>query len=471
MTDTLLYPLIFSVALAIGFLIGYLFIKLKLSSKLEIVKENNIQLKLQVEDVKNKNISDLDNLKNINSDYKTQFENRISKIETERESIRKEKDFLSTELATRNSEFESLAKRNADQKKEVEQLQERFSKEFENLANKIFDQKSEKFTIINKENIKNILDPLGEKIKSFEQKVEKNNSDFIQRHAQLGEQLQYLNKQNLKISEEAINLTKALKGDNKMQGNWGEMVLERVLERSGLQKDSEYFVQQNFQTTSGKRVMPDVVIHLPGNKKMIVDSKVSLNAYERYINEPEDSEKNTHLKNHLISVKSRVDELSAKNYHMLYQMDSPDFVLLFIPIEAAFALASNMNPNLYNEAFDKNIIIVTPTTLLAVLKTIDSMWQNEKQKQNAIDIATQAGALYDSFTNLTEDLLKVGKQIGTVQNTYDSAMKKLTGKGNLIKKVEHLKKLGAKASKQLDSNLLAKANDENNEVENNILNQ
>ncbi|WP_010230460.1 DNA recombination protein RmuC [Gillisia marina] len=350
-------------------------------------------------------------------------------------------------------------------------MQEKFRKEFENLANKIFDQKSEKFTLMNKENIQNILDPLGDKIKSFEQKVDKNNIDFIQRHAQLGEQLLHLNKQNLKISEEAINLTKALKGDNKMQGNWGEMVLERVLERSGLQKDSEYFVQQNFQNENGKRVMPDVVIHLPGEKKMIIDSKVSLNAYERYMNEEDNSEKGLHLKNHVISVKKRVDELGAKNYHALYQMDSPDFVLLFIPIEAAFAVASNNYPHLYNDAFDKNIIIVTPTTLLAVLKTIDSMWQNEKQKQNAIDIATKAGALYDSFTNLTEELLKVGRQIGTVQNTYDSAMRKLTGKGNLIKKVEHLKKLGAKASKQLDEKLITKADNEENELENNILNQ
>jgi len=437
MTDPIQTSLICLAVLVVGLLFGYFLARLKLKSALSVSEEKHNQQKLQLEEVKNNYISQLENLKEVNSDSKIQFEKQLIKTESERESIRKEKDFLSTELATRNSEFESLARKNAEQKKEVEDLQERFSKEFENLANRIFDQKSEKFTLLNKENIQNILDPLGEKIKSFEQKVDKNNVDFIQRHAQLGEQLQHLNTQNLKISEEAINLTKALKGDNKMQGNWGEMILERVLERSGLQKGSEYLVQQNFQNSEGKRMMPDVIIQLPGNKKMIVDSKVSLNAYERYMNEPIEAEKETHLKNHLISVKSRVDELSAKNYHLIYEMESPDFVLLFIPIEAAFAIASNRNPNLYNDAFDKNIIIVTPTTLLAVLKTIDSMWQNEKQKQNAIDIANQAGALYDSFTNLTEDLLKVGKQIGTVQNTYDSAMKKLTGKGNLIKKVEN----------------------------------
>ena len=295
---------------------------------------------------------------------------------------------------------------------------------------------------------------MQEKIKVFEEKVDRNSENSLKRHAELGKQLQFLNEQNLKISEEATNLTKALKGDTKMQGNWGEMILESVLERSGLQKDAEYFVQQSFHTSEGKRVMPDVVIKLPGEKRMIIDAKVSLNAYERYINEGEEN-KSAHLKSHLIAIKNRVDELSKKNYHQLYQMESPDFVLLFIPIEAAFALASNEYPQLYSDAFDKNIIIVTPTTLLAVLKTIDSMWQNEKQKQNAIIIATQAGALYDSFTNLTNELLKIGRQIGTVQGSYDNAMKKLTGKGNLIRSVEKLKKLGAKASKQIDQQLIS----------------
>jgi DNA recombination protein RmuC len=262
------------------------------------------------------------------------------------------------------------------------------------------------------------------------------------------------------MSKETTNLTKALKGDTKMQGNWGELVLERVLERSGLQKDSEYFIQQSFTTEEGKRVLPDVVISLPGDKKMIVDSKVSLVAYERYINEVDESERATHLKNHLLSVRKRVSELGDKNYHQLYEMESPDFVLLFIPIESAFAIASMEYPALYSDAFEKNIIIVTPTTLLAVLKTIDSMWQNEKQKANAIEIATQAGRLYDSFVNLTEELIKVGNQLGTVQKSYESAMLKLTGKGNLIKRVENLKTLGAKASKQQNENLLKRAIDD-----------
>ncbi|MCM4156508.1 DNA recombination protein RmuC [Gramella sp. AN32] len=466
MNEFLIYFLIFIIALGFGIFIAKIIFEAKAKNKSEILKEKNTQLLLQIEENKLQFYRELENSKTILSEHKEEAKYQLNKIEIDREDIRKEKEKIHLDLTRTISEFENLKLKNEEQKAEVEKLQEKFTKEFENLANKILDQKSEKFTNLNKQNIENILDPLKEKIKTFEEKISFSNSESIKRHAELGQRLQYLNDQNIKLSEDANNLTKALKGDTKMQGNWGEMVLERVLERSGLQKDSEYFVQQSFNTEEGKRVMPDVIIHLPGDKKMIVDSKVSLNAYERYINEVEESEKVHHLRNHLISVKTRITELSKKNYHTLYQMESPDFVLLFIPIEAAFALASNENPNLYNEAFDRNIIIVTPTTLLAVLKTIDSMWQNEKQKQNAIEIATQAGALYDSFTNLTEELLKVGRQLGTVQSSYDGAMKKLTGKGNLVRRVEKLKKLGAKASKQLDQKLINKTGIEEDVAEN-----
>lgn len=465
MAEILVYLLISIAALLLGFFLGKLFSGLKNKAEAKIREQISSQLELQVKDLKDQLNNQLGNFNKDLVSVKAEASIRHEKVETERDSLRKEKDFLSNELTRRNADFENLQQRNLEQKKEVEQLQEKFTLEFENLANRILDQKSEKFTLLNKENLQNILTPLNDKIKSFEEKVDKNSNDFIERHAQLGKQLQHLNDQNIKISEEAINLTKALKGDSQMQGSWGEMILESVLERSGLQKNSEYFVQQNFHSTEGKNIRPDVVIHLPGNKKMIVDSKVSLVAYERCINESEDDHRKIHLKNHLISVKKRVEELGVKNYHTLYEMESPDFVLLFIPIEAAFAMASNQYPKLYQDAFDRNIIIVTPTTLLAVLKTIDSMWQNEKQKQNAIDIATQAGALYDSFANLTEDLLKVGRQIGTVQGSYETAMKKLTGKGNLINRVEKLKKLGAKASKQLDQKLISRAQPEEEEIE------
>ncbi|WP_299392730.1 DNA recombination protein RmuC [uncultured Gelidibacter sp.] len=411
----------------------------------------------QLKDSKEQHASDVQKIEQQKDAQLLSMKASLDKLEIEREHIRREKDFLNTELTRRNSDFENLALKNQEQKAEVEKLQEKFAKEFENLANKILDEKSSKFTLQNKENIDAILKPLQEKIQHFEKRVEETNKEDITRSADLRRQIISLTELNEQMSKETNNLTKALKGDTKMQGNWGELVLERVMERSGLQKDSEYFIQQSFTTEDGKRVMPDVVISLPGDKKMIVDSKVSLVAYERYINEVDESERATHLKNHLLSVRKRVSELGEKNYQQLYDMESPDFVLLFIPIESAFAIASMEYPALYSDAFEKNIIIVTPTTLLAVLKTIDTMWQNEKQKANAIEIATQAGRLYDSFVNLTEELVKVGNQLGTVQKSYDNAMVKLTGKGNLIKRVETLKTLGAKACKQQNEKLLKRA--------------
>ncbi|MFT5983328.1 MAG: DNA recombination protein RmuC, partial [Ulvibacter sp.] len=347
-----------------------------------------------------------------------------------------------------------------EQKSEVEKLQEKFTNEFEVLANKILDNKSEKFTKQNKENIDGILKPLQQKIESFEKKVDESHKESIDRHAMLRQQIIGLKELNEQMSKEAVNLTKALKGDNKTQGNWGELVLERVLEKSGLEKDREYFMQQGHTTNDGKRFLPDVVLHLPDSKKMIIDSKVSLVSYERYVNEEDKELQAKFLKEHISSIKRHIEQLSEKKYQDIYEIESPDFVLLFIPIEPAFAIAINEDNSLYNWAFEKNIVIVTPTTLLATLRTVDSMWNNEKQQQNAIEIATQAGRLYDQFVNLTDDLVKVGNQLNTVKGSYDSTMVKLTGKGNLISRVERLKKLGSKASKQINEKLLKKAEDE-----------
>ena len=263
------------------------------------------------------------------------------------------------------------------------------------------------------------------------------------------------------MSKDTLNLTKSLKGDSKLQGNWGELVLERVLEKSGLEKDREYFIQQSFTNDEGKRVLPDVVIHLPDNKKMIVDSKVSLTAYEQYVNEDDESLKEQYLKNHVVSLKRHIEQLSEKKYEDIYKIESPDFVLLFIPIEPAFAIALNADDQLYNKAFEKNIVIVTPTTLLATLRTIDSMWNNEKQQRNALEIARQAGALYDKFQGLLSDLIGIGKRIDDSKKEYSNAMNKLfEGRGNLITSVEKLKKMGAKAKKSLPQNIIDRANDD-----------
>ena len=372
------------------------------------------------------------------------------------------KKFLNAELSRRNTEFENLQQQNLKRDEELAKQQEQLRKDFELMASKILDEKSEKFTLQNKENIKNILNPLEEKIKTFEKKVEDNQKESISMHSALKEQLLGLKDLNQQMAKEATNLTKALKGDSKTQGNWGELVLERVLEKSGLEKDREYFVQQNFQLEDGTRAMPDVVLHLPDSKKMIIDSKVSLTDYERLVNADND-ERDAFLKAHVNSIKRHVDQLSAKNYQDLYDIESPDFVLMFIPIEPAFAVAINEDNTLYNKAFEQNIVIVTPSTLLATLRTIDTMWNNEKQQQNAIEIARQAGALYDKFEGLVTDLTGVGKKIDAAKNDYASAMNKLVeGKGNLITRVENIKKMGAKAKKSLPESIIKRASEEEN---------
>ena len=438
MNETFLFLLLAGICLLIGAFIGNLFARLKHKSESGKLEERLEQSSAQEE----------------------KLQERFEHTQQEREAIRKEKDFLNQELTKRNSEFDNLEVKLREQKDEVEKLQEKFTNDFEVLANKILESKSEKFTKQNKENIDGILKPLQEKIERFEKKVDDSHKESIDRHAMLRQQIIGLKELNEQMSKEATNLTKALKGDSKTQGNWGELVLERVLEKSGLEKDREYFVQSSFTMEDGKRVLPDVVLHLPDNKKMIVDSKVSLVAYERYVNEEDRDEQSKILKEHISSLKKHIEDLSAKNYQEIYKIESPDFVLLFIPIEPAFAVAINQDNSLYNWAFEKNIVIVTPTTLLATLRTVDSMWNNEKQQQNALEIATQAGRLYDQFVNLTEDLVKVGNQLNTVKGSYDSTMIKLTGKGNLITRVEKLKKLGSKASKQINEKLLLKAEEE-----------
>lgn len=372
--------------------------------------------------------------------------------------LREEKDEIQNALTARDVAFEHLELRIEEKKEELTQLQEKFTKDFELVASRILEDKSSKFTLQNKENLDSILKPLQEKIKHFEQRVEDTNKEAIYRSAALREQIKGLTALNEQVTKEANNLTKALKGDSKMQGNWGELVLERVLEKSGLEKGREYIVQQSFTTREGNRALPDVVINLPDHKKMIVDSKVSLRAYERYVNEEDVDIKNDHLKEHISALKRHVQQLSDKNYQDLYQIESPDFVLLFIPIEPAFAVAINTDTEIYNQAFEKNIVIVTPATLLATLRTIDSMWNNEKQQQNALEIARQAGGLYDKFHGLITDLTVVGKKMDDAKSGYSAAMNKLVeGNGNLITRVEKLKKMGAKAKKALPEPLLKRA--------------
>ncbi|GLU44418.1 DNA recombination protein RmuC [Allomuricauda sp. NBRC 101325] len=431
MSAELIYVIIGIIALAAGLFGGMYIQKLKTKSNESVWEDRNQKSELQ-----------------------------IAELKAEIHSIREKNSGLEIKLAREEANSNNLLEKINEQKEEVEKLQEKFTKEFENLANKILDEKSKKFTKSNKENIENILTPLNKKIKEFEEKVEKSQKENISIHSALKEQLLNLQTQNLKITQEAENLTKALKGDSKMQGNWGELVLERVLEKSGLEKDREYSVQQSFTREDGTRVLPDVIIHLPDGKKMVVDSKVSLTDYERFTN-AEDDDKPKFLKDHINSLRRHVEQLSAKKYEDLYEMESPDFVLMFVPIEPAFAVAINEDVSLYNKAFEQNIVIVTPSTLLATLRTIDSMWSNEKQQRNAMEIARQAGALYDKFVGFMQDLTQVGKKMDDAKGEYKNAMNKLfDGRGNIITSIEKLRVMGAKAKKALPEPILKRADED-----------
>lgn len=439
MTLTIILSAVF---LVLGFFIGKLLSSNQAGATLAQKEEQIRQINLQLE----------------------QMQQQVKNVSAEKEQFRNEREAVAMQLTKKEVDFDNLLERNKEYRQEVEQLQEKFTKEFELLANKILEEKTTKFTEQNKEQLKNILTPLQDKIQLFEKKVEDTHKESIDYHAALRQQILGLREMNEQMSKETVNLTKALKGDSKMQGNWGELVLERVLEKSGLEKDREYFVQQSFTTEDGQRLQPDVVIALPDGKKMIVDSKVTLTAYERFTNEENDEFKKNHLRDHIIAINRHVEQLGAKNYYDLYQMESPDFVLLFIPIEAAFAVALNEDTTLYNKAFEKNIVIVTPTTLLATLKTINSMWTNQKQQENALEIARQAGALYDKFEGFVGDLIKIGKKMDEAKSEYQGAMNKLIeGKGNLVSSVERLKKMGAKAKKALPEVLLSRAGSTENE--------
>ncbi|QYS88517.1 DNA recombination protein RmuC [Flavobacterium davisii] len=452
MSDTLIVLATFIIALGIGIYLGKIIFSASAKTTTATFEEKINGLLSQIEQLKSQFQSE-----------KGTWEKQLSHLNQEKDGIRNEKEALAIQLSKKEVDFDNLLERNKEQKQEVEQLQEKFTKEFENLANKILEEKSTKFTEQNKENIKNLLSPLQDKIQNFEKKVEDTHKESIDYHAALRQQILGLREMNAQMSKETLNLTKALKGDSKMQGNWGELVLERVLEKSGLEKGREYEVQQSFTNDEGQRLQPDVVINLPDGKKMIVDSKVTLTAYERFVNEENETLKEQYLKEHVLSLKRHVEQLGEKNYHDLYKIESPDFVLLFVPIEPAFALALQEDATLYNKAFERNIVIVTPSTLLATLRTIDSMWTNQKQQENAYEIARQAGALYDKFEGFVQDLIKIGKRMDEAKNEYSGAMNKLIeGKGNLITSVEKLKKMGAKAKKSLPEAIINRAEQNEN---------
>ncbi len=384
---------------------------------------------------------------------KSEVDELKQKLEMERQSVIE----LNSSLSSTEADYRNLQEKLKDQKAELEKLQEKFTLQFKTLANEIFEEKSKKFTDQNKVNLSELLNPLKERITEFEKKVETNSKESLAQSTALREQLKSLRELNQQMTREAENLTRALKGDTKTQGNWGEFILESILEKSGLEKGREYFVQETHTTEDGRRLQPDVIVRLPDNKNIIIDSKVTLVAYERYVNTEED-EQVANLKAHIMAMRSHMKGLGEKNYHKLYGIDGLDFVLMFVPIEPAFSLAVQMDGELFNDAYDKNIVIVSPSTLIATLRTISNIWKNEYQNQNALEIARQGGNLYDKFVAFTEDLVKVGNSLDGTQRVYREAMKKLyEGKGNLINRAQTIKELGAKTSKSLDPKLLDRA--------------
>lgn len=365
---------------------------------------------------------------------------------------------LNRSLSGKEADLKNISERLLEHKSELEKTEDKFRLEFKNLANEILEEKTKKFTEQNKSSLSNLLGPLKERITDFEKKVDQSNKESIDRNAALRQQINGLKELNLKMTTDAENLTKALKGESKTMGNWGEFILESILEKSGLVKGREYEIQESVRSEEGSQMRPDIVVKLPEKKNIIIDSKVSLVDYERYVN-TDDKEKEEHyLKMHVASLRRHIKSLSAKNYQSLYDIAGLDFVLLFMPVEPAFSLAIQAEEKLFMDAYEMNIIIVSPSTLIATLRTIASIWRQEYQNRNAQEIARQGGALYDKFVGFLNDLVEIGKKLDDTQKAYKASMNKLSdGKGNLIKKVQDIKELGASTSKNLPQNLLDRA--------------
>lgn len=435
-----------------GFILSYLLMNLRLKAQREgaerdkaIAERNFTQQQFELEK------------------EKSLLEDRNQSLLKERDELLQQILLLRTEcgiqgqqLARDEADFSNLQEKLEFQKKEMEHLQQKFTTDFENIASKILKQNTLDFSMSNQKSITEMLLPLKEKIHLFEKKVEDTYEKGLKDQTDLKAELKKLHDLNLKISDEANNLTKALKGDVKKQGNWGEVILERILERSGLTEGREYKKQENMAAENGQRFQPDVVIYLPDQKHIVVDSKVSLVAYERLVNAGSEKERAIFVKEHLMSVRSHIKGLSEKHYQHNPAYNSPDFVLLFIPIESSFSIAVQEDQDLFTYAWDSKVVIVSPSTLLATLRTISSIWQQENQTRNSLEIARQSGALYDKFVAFITDMELMGRSLEAARKTYDLAVNKLyIGSGNLVRRVENIKKLGAKTTKELPPEMLS----------------
>jgi len=376
-------------------------------------------------------------------------------INSAMDRLRDEKESALIQVSKLQAEKSNVEKQIDEQRADIQTMQEKFTKDFRLIANQIFEEKTESFSKRSKESIDQLLSPLKERLVSFEKKVDETHKDNLKETSGLKAELKTLREMSSKMTEEAENLTKALRNDTKIQGNWGEMILENILEKSGLRKDEEYFLQQNFSTDEGRRFQPDVMIKLPDDKWVIVDSKVSLKAYEDFINEEEPKSKEKYLKNHLISLKNHIKSLSEKKYQEVASGKNLDFILMFVPIEPAYLMALQADHSLFNEAYDRGIVMVSPTTLIASLKIIQTTWKHEYQNRNALEIADRGKLLLEKFVGFAEDFEKIGVQIDRTSATYSDALKKLRdGRGSLVSQAKQLEQLGVRATKKLSSNLI-----------------
>ncbi len=375
-------------------------------------------------------------------------------LERERQTVIQ----LNNTLSATEADYRNLEEKLSERKREMDTLQEKFAAEFKVLANDILERNSAKFSDLNKNSMSELLTPLRDKILTFEKKVEEAYDKELRDKISLREEVKKLYELNNRISEEANNLTRALKGDTRKQGDWGEFILETVLERSGLTKDREYRKQVVTTNAEGDTIKPDYLVMLPDKRHIIIDSKVSLVAYENFVNTDEESAKTRFLKSHLDSLKTHVKALSEKNYFSSLEFNTPDFVLMFIPIESSFSVALQADQDLFNYAWEKRIVIVSPTTLLATMRTIASMWKMDKQSQHALQIAEESGKLYDKFKLFMDDMVKVGNQLNTTRGTYEEAMKKLVeGRGNLVLQAEKLREMGARTTRKMDEKIVQRA--------------
>ena len=368
---------------------------------------------------------------------------------------------LSSEVAKLSAELEAEKRLSSEKLQTLNESKQVLTEQFKNLANDILEEKSQRFANQNQQNLDNLLRPLQERIGEFKKRVDDVYEGEARERFALKAEIERLANLNNQMSSDTQALTKALRGESKTQGDWGEMVLETILEHSGLRKGHEYDVQDSHTDSDGSRLQPDVVIHLPENRHLVIDSKVSITAYTRYIQADDEATKEKELALHVQSLKQHITGLSAKNYQQLYGLGSIDFVLMFVPLEPAFLAAMSHNSNLFQEALHKNIVLVCPSTLLATVRTVAHLWRQEQQNRNALEIAKQCGLLYDKFVGFIDDLDKVGQRLDQAQSSYNDAYGKLkTGRGNLIKSAEKVKELGVKPTKKLDNKLLLDSEEE-----------